>query len=210
MTETVNFHIEDSKTKYSRDMTYVGVTGGQLALKGAENLRHLWSLSGFETTTTRVDGMWVQRPNYFVLRLSLLGMEREGRQGLDSLIRLVRNSDEHFLRKSRSWIINYLNERYKGETGSEEIRYVNVAGGPRGSGDITRARAWLVANGYGEFVERGEVPGPLLRATARGSPHVITHMPLKPGSSYAHVPRALAEGRRPMRSTGPREWWMPS
>ena len=35
--------------------------------------------------------------------------------------------------------------------------------------------------------------GPLLRATAVGNVNVITHMPLSPGSTYAHVPKALTE-----------------
>ena len=201
--ETVNLHIEDSKTKYSRDMTYVGVTGGPLSLRGADNLRRLWALSGFKIETSRTDGMLVQRPNYYVLRLSLLGMEREGKSGLNRLVRLVRNTSEQVVVRSRSWIVAYLNERYKGATGSEEERYVNMAGGPKGSEEIREMRGWLVTNGFGAFIEKGEVPGPLLRATARGSPHVVTHMPLKPGSSYAHVdPESAGRSLRDKQSRG--------
>ena len=186
MTETVNLHIEDSKTKYSRDMTYMGTTKGPLGIKGADHMRRLWALSGLEVNTVREDGMFVQRPNYYVLRLSLLGMERQGKTGVDRLVRLLRNTDEKVFKRSSAWIITYLNERYEGESGSEEIRYVNVAGGPKGCEDIQRAKAWLSEHGYEKFITRGEVSGPLLRATARGSPKVITHMPLKPGSSLAH------------------------
>ena len=35
------------------------------------------------------------------------------------------------------------------------------------------------------------VKGPLLRATAQGSTRTLTHMGLKPGSTYASVPTAL-------------------
>ena len=57
---------------------------------------------------------------------------------------------------------------------------------PRGS------RVWLWFF-HSFYIASGVVPGPLLRATVWGSPGKLTHMPLKPGSSYAHVPKALLQ-----------------
>ena len=80
--------------------------------------------------------------------------------------------------------------------------YVNIAGGTRDCSAISEAKTWLEEHGYGVFVTHGVVPGPLLRATMRGNPKRLTHMPLKPGSSYAHVPKALQEAYELNRAAG--------
>jgi len=114
---------------------------------------------------------------------------------------LVENSAETFISESRSWILQSISERcfpmeravtrsaMGAKTLSEEERYVNIAGGPRDSGAIRQAEQWCERYGMGSFMD--VVKGPLLRATARGRVWQVTHMPLKPGSTYAHVAKAL-------------------
>ena len=202
-TATVNLHIEDSKTGFSRDMTYMGTTEGPLAIAGAENMRELWRLSGFTVREMTEDGMTVHRPDYWVLRLSLLGMQNDtGKRSLKRLMTLVTNTGERAIAEGRSWILQYLRERYTAQTTSEETMYVNIAGGTRDCSAISEAKAWLEEHGYGVFITPGVVPGPLLRATMRGNPKRLTHMPLKPGSSYAHVPKALQEAYEQNRAAG--------
>jgi len=191
---TVNLHIEDSKTGFSRDMTYMGVTRGALAIEGARHLRELWEISGFAIRELTEDGMTMLRPDYWVLRLSLLGMPRTGSpHSLQRLITLVTNTAERVVVRNRSWVLVYLRERYTAGTSGEEEKYVNVAGGAYGCEEIAAMTSWLDGYGYGNFIASGVVPGPLLRATVRGSPNKLTHMPLKPGSTYAHVPKALLQ-----------------
>ena len=183
--ETVNLHIEDSKTKFSRDITYMGVTRGKLALKGADNLRMLWASSGLKVEVEDRDGMRFYRPNFWVVRVNLLmGKERHAR-----LVRLLENCDDRFIKDNRSWLIKYAKDRYNAGTFSEEMRYFNLAGGVKDGSEIQAAKRWLKKYGFdgGSHV----VPGPLLRATVQGSPKKLTLMPLQPGSTYAHVPTAL-------------------
>ena len=68
---------------------------------------------------------------------------------------------------------------------------MNVAGGAEGCKEITAALSWLNGHGYNRYCD--VVMGPLLRATAPGKPTAITHMPIKPGSTYTHVPTASLE-----------------
>ena len=198
--ETVNFYIEDSKTGFCRDMTCFGVTRGPLKLRTADHLRKLWRLSGFKIVTEDVDGMHVEHPDYSVVRVSLLDMDAKQ---VSRLIRLVENSSEPMMVVNRSWIVQSIGERcfpmrqeFTGatlgsKTLSQEERYVNICGGARDGVEVERGMRWCQEYGIERFVDITK--GPLLRATARGRVHVVTHMPLKPGSTYTHVPNALME-----------------
>ena len=194
--ETVNYYIEDSKTGFCRDFTTMGVTKGPLAVRCADNLRELWRLSGFKIVSEVVDGMHVEHPDYKVVRVSLLDMNEHT---FRRLLRVLSNTDAKFMADRKGWVTLYAKERYfkmelggatvGSETLSKEERYLNIAGGEAGCSEIIEAEQLCEAWGFKPFVN--VVRGPLLRATVRGNVKQLTHMPLKPGSTYAHVPKAL-------------------
>ena len=185
---TINMHIEDSKVGYSRDITYMGETRGPLNLKCEENLRRLWSLSKMKVKKEIRDGMLIEKADYFVMRLSLIDMSSDQ---ITRLKKIIRNCEDEFLKANKKWIVYYIDLRVKATTLGEEHGYVNIAGGVENGEEIIQAKKWLEKWGYAKFGE--QTMGPLLRATAVGNANNITHMPLSPGSTYAHVPKALTE-----------------
>ena len=185
---TINMHIEDSKVGYSRDITYMGETRGPLNLKCEENLRRLWDLSKMKVKKEIRDGMLIEKADYFVMRLSLIDMSADH---IARLKKILKNCGDKFLETSKKWIVYYIDQRTKASTLGEEHKYVNIAGGVENGEEITQAKRWLEKWGFAKFGE--QTMGPLLRATAVGNVNVITHMPLSPGSTYAHVPKALTE-----------------
>lgn len=182
--ETINLFLEDSKTGFSRDVTFVGKTLGPLALNTAGNLRSLWHLSGFVTRTITRDGLLVESPDYEVIRVSLVDMSPKRHTRLSNLIQ---GASEFW--KDARWILRYLRDNYRSETLGEEFRFVNIAGGSAKSPALKKIWSWLERVGFSRFAK--QVPGPLLRATANGESDYFTHMPIKPGSTYAHLPKAL-------------------
>ena len=189
--ETINVFLEDTKNGFSRDATYQGVTKGPLALECARHLRELWRISGFKLVTTTEDGMSVTRPDYGVVRVSLLGMPASL---FTRFLRLIESLEGHRcldVTAARSWILAYAKERYDAKTTPEEERYVNIAGGSRDGPEIRGALELMTELGFEGYVD--VTAGPLLRATASGKGRPLTHMPIKVKSTYANVPAALME-----------------
>ena len=78
--------------------------------------------------------------------------------------------------------------RRTSENDGEEKKYINIAGGAKESEEVMQAYKWVVRQGFGRFVD--VVPGPLLRATGGKK---LTHMPLQPGSTYAHLSKSIEQ-----------------
>ena len=194
---TINLRLEDSKTGFGRDVTYVTETQGKLNLKCWKNLEFLWKVSGFKLCEKTVDGVRYVRPDYKVVRLSLLGMSSAS---YARLLRLIDGTSKGVIYERRSEIKYYLEMNYSAATKGEESKFVNIAGGPEDCMEIASAIKWLKEYGYGDLYS--VVPGPLLRATAPGRPKNITHMPIKPGSTYTHVPSACLEAWKYNRDNG--------
>ena len=185
---TINLRLEDSKTGFGRDVTYVTETKGNLRLQCGANLEQLWRVSGFTLRERIVDGVKYVRPDYKVVRLSLLGMSSSS---YERLLRLVGNATSGVIFQRKSEIRYYLELNYSAETKGEEAKFVNIAGGREGCSEIQSAVEWLDHYKYGHLYSI--VQGPLLRATAPGRPKCVTHMPIKTGSTYTHVPTACLE-----------------
>jgi len=166
----------------------MGNTQGKLALRGADNLRRLWRASGFKIVEEDRDGLHYWRPDFWVMRVSLVDM---GEAKHKRLIKLLENTEDRFIKDNRSWILKYAKQRYVSKTFSEEWRYVNIAGGEKNGQWYKEAKDWLARYGYEAFGRQTE--GPLLRASVEGSPKRLTMMPLAVGSSYTHVPTALTK-----------------
>ena len=136
------------------------------------------------TKTETEDGVLVERPDYWVLRVDLSQMNEVELQRLKSAL----NSNLEVLGMARHTraSLKKIGERYNAKTKGLEHGYVNVTGGTKASNELAGARAYLERKGLGEFLN--VVPGPLFRSTHG---NLISHMPLAVDSSYTHVTGAL-------------------
>eukprot|EP00966_Prymnesium_polylepis_P139813 3230502-Prymnesium_polylepis.1 len=70
----VELWLEHSKTDFSRYLDYAGTTQGVKLQAADQNMLGYFSHAGFKVITTAQNGITVQRPDYWVLRVSLLGL----------------------------------------------------------------------------------------------------------------------------------------
>ena len=195
--EIVVAGIHDSKTKFSRVVAMMGTTRGPLRLETAKSLRELWEISGLHVNEETMDGMRIERPDYWVVRLSLVAIPGPE---LERLEEALRKTTEPFLLKNVRSILSYLRIRARAkERAGDHQKYINVAGGRKDDSELVATRAWLRRLGLGGRVST--VPGPLIRATDGGTK--LTHMPLQPGSTYAHITRAITSAFHLSRSMQP-------
>ena len=121
------------------------------------------------------DGMTIERPNYYVMRVSFIDMSSSQ---VKRFMKIVEKWDKLFLNRSKKWILYYIKLRIEATTLGEEN--VNIAGGTKEGYEIKAASKWLEKWGFEIF---GNISmGPLLRSTAVGNVKLITHMPLASGS----------------------------
>ena len=188
--ETINVFLEDSKTGFSRDVTYMSKTQGTLALECGKNLRELWKLSGFTIEKREEDGMIIESPDYWVVRVSLLGMSPDD---FKRFLIIVGNTSKGTVAENKAATLKYARERSPLLTISlgEESRYVNIAGGAKDGPEVKEALKWTKEFGFSK--RTNVVLGPFLRATMPGHPEIFSHMGVKPSSTYAHVPTALTK-----------------
>ena len=175
--------LEHSKTGFRRFLDMAGTTVNT-KIEVAKTLRRYWSLAGWTEangmiTTTVKAGVKITRPDVWVVRVSLLGLDDPGfRRLISSLNSLMptawvqRHARGVELAAKRRWMAS--------GSGSQEKKYVNVAmmaGSDKGL-DETVAR----------FIEKGftaaKVPGPLLLSTSGGKYPVIQLQPYSVGSAF--------------------------
>ena len=181
-TETIEARIEDSKTGYARWTVFLGETL-KAKVKTAEHLREWWAQCGFEIEKKERGAFTEWRPNYWVVRVSLLDM-KAGQ--FDKFLHEMEWTTSPVLMVDRKATIKYAKERRKAKTLGDDMRYVNVTGGVKGGYEIAEATAWLQMKGYMKFVH--VVEGPLIRATTG---HQLTHMPYSPNSTHVHLMPAM-------------------
>ena len=169
---------------------------GELAYKSAEYMKAvtkaLWRESGFELVEEMREGMRIIRPDYFVLRVSILGITHTMLADLRSRLLACKVPG---IAELRTYSARKLVERAHNENDGEEKKYVNIAGGTKRS--LEPCVEWLASTGFGRFGR--VVPGPLLRATEGKR---ITNMPLQPGSAYAHLSKAMEKAYFASRAMG--------
>ena len=180
--ETVELWVADSKTLYPRYVNFVGKSRG-IGIEAAAHVRALWKEAGLKITTTIEDGLIVERPDYWVTRVSLVDMSDAQ---VEKLKRMLSNcvSGDVSLQAKASLV--KLQQRRQAKTRGEEHKYVNIAGGEKDGKQLRDAEALLRAHGLAQFADA--VPGPLLRATHGRR---LSHMPLAVESSYTQVIGAL-------------------
>ena len=189
--ETFEICVRDSKTGPGRYAACVGKTKGPLALDVASIVRGYYDACGLVVTTSLDHGMIVERPDYYVVRVSGNGSI------LGKVAEEAPKSSCAAVRAYAPTIAMYANRRGSAKNKPEEGRFVNVVGGPKDCSEIAEAMSWLA--GLGLKAECSIVPGPLLRAT---NGYVITHEPLAVESSYRHLVKAISEAHDEIKSAG--------
>ena len=172
---SVEGRLEHTKTKHVRWVNMVGTTKTEkIAVAGA--MSNYWRLSGIETITRREGHYTETRPDYWVVRVSLLGASEKV---LEKLERALKRSKVRSVQKMAGSSMYYAKMRSRLKHEVEEKAYVNVAGGRRDSEEIQRVVEELRRAG---LESRTRVTlGPLIRATSGSN---LTHMPLSTDSTY--------------------------
>ena len=111
----------------------------------ADDLRELWRLQGTPYDTTQELGFTATRPDYYVVRVSLL--EPDGKEA-EALGRALEWGPELVARYAAS-SKNTIKQKMGAKTLGEEERFVNVAGGRRKGPEIAAAMGWLQQKGWG-------------------------------------------------------------
>ena len=182
--ESVEGFLEHSKTKHRRFVNAVMESRGAARIRLGEYLRAYWSAVGFPMSPpTRADGgCYVEGPDYYVVRLSLVALAESAeadRERLEHACRVLKRSRSEEARRWADYSLMRGRQRLVG--GSADRRYINVVGGSRTCDDIAWVADELTRAGFGDWID--VVPGPLMRAT-HGRRLGYTHMPLDPGSTY--------------------------
>ena len=182
---TIEVWVPDSKTGPGRFVNFVG-TSFVSRVPSERFVRDIWRAYGLRTYTAIDGGFSVERADYGVARVSLLGMTEADvarfRAALtkqkDGLIPVVTS-----VAQNARISIGYLDRLVLAKDVDESRKYVNIAGGPARGPELTLAMEWLAANGLSKWSSRAQ--GPFLRSTESGS-GALTHMPLQVGSTYTH------------------------
>ena len=180
--------LEDSKTGFARYVNFVGKSKG-VGIDSASHIRALWKECGFSKDKGTLieeieDGLIVERPNYYVVRVSFSDMNDKA---IKKLASAIRESDIVEVAVHAGASAYYIKRRMNAKTKGEEHKYVNIAGGAKGSKQIVQTMKMLKDKGLDKYADA--VPGPLLRSTY--AKRLLTHMPLVPESSYTHLIGAL-------------------
>lgn len=179
---SVEGRLEHTKTKHVRWVNMVGethVSGVQVA----GILAGYWKASGIETVT-RIEGTFEEtRPDYWVVRVSLLGMTEAI---LDKLGRTLERSSVRSVRELASNSMQRAKQRFNLKHDAEEKAYVNVAGGRWNSPDSRKVLKELGEAGLARWSRMAM--GPLIRATSGSR---MTHMPLSPDSTYVLLKQGM-------------------
>ena len=180
--ETIEGFLEDSKTGDSRHIVFVGKTRGPAALEPAKYLRQLWKSTGVAVDRVNEAGFDVWRPDYWVVRVSILDMPDAIFDGFVNALSYACEPVAVLAKGSES----YARSKRQAASLGEHEKFVNICGGRKMSQEIKLAVEWMHAKGWSRFVD--VVKGPLIRAT-RG--YTITHMPLSTDSADLQLLDAL-------------------
>ena len=180
--ETVEAIVRDSKTGPGRCVAFVATTRTS-HLDGGGWMRRWLAAARVHLTVSEENGLKVERPDYWVVRLNVASFTPAD---MARFARLVTHTLCEGVALHAQATLNYAKRRRGAKNLPSELRYVNIAGGRRDSQEVAGAWAWCTSAGYAGMISI--VPGPLIRATLG---HSLTHMPLATGSTYAHLVSAI-------------------
>ena len=190
----VGIKITDSKTGFGRECAMLGTTQGALAITNAKHMMDLWRDQGLTLRSFYKDGMKCTGPDYWVLRLSLLGMSD---RDISDIKQLILSSKFPAIAEQANSVIARISQLRKAKGTHEEKQVVNIVGGPEKGNVLSHARAWVEGSKWRPFFS--VVDGPLIRAY-HGK--LLTHRPLQPGSTYLHLSNAVVDAYHLCRKSG--------
>jgi hypothetical protein len=134
--ETVELRLEHSKTGHPRYIDIAGVTVNT-RLQLAKALREYWARAGIETSHAKEGHLRVERPDFWVVKVTMLGMEDgDVKKFLEWLGGAQRSEG---VLKHAKHSIKYAKDRYGASTGSQAKKHVHIAGGRGGSRSVQEA-----------------------------------------------------------------------
>jgi hypothetical protein len=135
-----------------------------------------WREAGFKLVTSVQAGVRVTRPDFWVVRVSLLGLSETSMTGMLGAIKACGLPK---IRAHAGSTTKYIKQRYMGASLAK--KYVNIAGGSGEEAGLRAALEWALSLGY----EASLVPGPMLLASTGGLSSKLTVMPLSVSSAFA-------------------------
>jgi len=183
--ETVELRLEHSKTGHPRYINVAGTTV-RSGLQMAHEMRMYWKVAGIETTTEREGALMVERPDFWGVKITLLGLDGDDATALMEW--LAGGGRSAGVLKHAKDSARYVRDRYKSEgTASQAKKHVLIAGGRANSAAVREALAeaegWAIARMKGRLSPEDAkklvavVPAPLLLSTQ----HML--MGIAPGST---------------------------
>jgi hypothetical protein len=173
--------LEHSKTGFARSLVMASKTE-TTGIEVGNVIASYWREAGMKLVTSVQAGVRVTRPDFWVVRVSLLGMDEAG---MRSLTRALTECEVEQVRRHAGTSAKYIKLRYLGENVAK--KYVNIAGGGGQDADVRAALAWALARG----LQASLMPGPLLLATTGGKSSAPTLMPLSTASTFAPTKELL-------------------
>ena len=181
----VEAKLEHSKTGFSRYLDMAGETAS--GIKVAEIFEAYWKHAGFHVIEYEQAGVKVRRPDYWVARVSLLGITSVSQY--EKLSARLARSKIKGVKAEWGMIEDKVRRRMHAKGGgSSEKKYFNILGGQKGD----EKRAELITELKTEGYTVTEVPGPLLLSTSMGGKAVGTAMPLAVSTTFTPT-KALLE-----------------
>jgi hypothetical protein len=180
----VELKIEHSKTGFSRTLNLAAVTGTS-EIRVADVFMDYCKEAGFKMVTTVQAGVRVTRPDFWVVRVSLLGLDETG---LIKLLRVLEKEKSPEVQQQLATTKSEARRRHIA-TGSEsqQKKYINVAAGDSSNRRLSDLTGRLTALGYVAQL----VDGPLLLSTTGGLRQMPKIMPYSTSSASAPTKELL-------------------
>ena len=148
------------------------------------------------TGDLRREGIEVLRPNFWVVRVNLLGLEP---QKVHQLVKLLRTDPSDRVRKDFSKVETKMWKRYEAKGADRMSKAsINVTGGTKDEPTMRALRIRLEKHGF----ESALVPGPLLLATQGGINPDVTVMPFATSSAFGPTKEILVKSAMVCNSGG--------
>ena len=176
--------LEHSKTGFARYLDMAGTTGTS-HVEVAKIFMDYFKVSNFTLLTTTQAGVRVLRPDFWVVRVSLLGL---GDGEFDRLMSWLRMSREYSVTQYSASTESDARRRLVARGAqSQEKKYINVASGDSKDKSLPLICEELTKMGFHATV----MPGPLLLATTGGKNPKLKSMPLAVSSTFAPTKELL-------------------
>ena len=182
----VEFKLEHSKTGFSRYLNMAAVTATS-GLRVADTIMAYCRAAEFKMITTVQAGVRVITPDFWVVRVSLLGLDE---RGLVRLLNTLSKDKSPSVSKHMEVTRVEAKRRYGAEGNESQMKkYINIASGDSTDKSLDELAARLTLFGY----TAQKVPGPLLLATTGGNRQTPKLMPYSTSTASAPTKEILTK-----------------